>query len=624
VTHPTQTLTRLIRRARQLGSDLAATIALAWSAGPGLMLLAITLDAILALLPIANLWVGKLLLDAVTAAIAAGGQASEQSYEQLALLLGTQVGLVALSAAVGAATQAVHDLVADTIQHRVSQRILEKAATLEVAHFEDAATYDMLRNAAGDGAPRRFAAALQLVSMFQALVSLIGAASLMATLGPRVLPLAMIAAIPGVIAAARTGADNYRMIRHHAAVSRQQSYTAAVLTADALVKEVRLFGFEHYLLARWRTHYAGFRRQLVRLNQRRIAWNSMAAVASAALIGLATLPVLRQVSQGDMTVGDFSMFALGVAHVQQQFAALLRGATNVYEDLLYTRNVFEFLDLPARDLDAGEEWHGPIERVEFDHVSFRYPLTARDTLTDVCFTIERGQALALVGPNGAGKTTIVKLMTRLFEPSSGRVLLNGVDARRFSPRSVQRELSVIFQDFGRYHMTVRENIAIGRIERLDDDGALIDATRAAGAADFAAALPRGFDTMLGRQFAGGQELSGGQWQRMALARLYFRRASVRIFDEPTSALDAAAEAETIERFCRDRNQQITVLISHRLSTVRLADWIVVLERGATIEAGTHELLVAKGGVYASLYALQARGYYPTAGPQPQPYASSAN
>ncbi|MFO8150978.1 MAG: ATP-binding cassette domain-containing protein, partial [Trueperaceae bacterium] len=263
----------------------------------------------------------------------------------------------------------------------------------------------------------------------------------------------------------------------------------------------------------------------------------------------------------------------------------------------------------ARDLDAGEPWTGPIERIDFEDVGFRYPLTDRDVLRGVTFSVVRGESLALVGENGAGKTTLVKLLTRLYEPTSGRILLNGQDARRFSPRSVQREISGIFQDFGQYQMTVRENVAVGRGGGGEGDaGPLRDAADRAGASAVIDALPGGFEQMLGRAFAGGQQLSGGQWQRLALARLYYRGGSVLVFDEPTAALDGNAEFEVIEQLRGQAQGRITVIISHRFSTVRLADRIVVLDGGMITEAGDHDALMALGGTYAAMFSLQARGY----------------
>src|SRR5690606_35665421 len=278
---------------------------------------------------------------------------------------------------------------------------------------------------------------------------------------------------------------------------------------------------------------------------------------------------------GGITVGDFGLFIQGISQLQQQFSNLLSGISGIYQNLLYMRNLYEFLELPTTGHDEGETWVGPIESIELQGVHFRYPLTDRDVLVDVNVKVRKGETLALVGENGAGKSTLVKLITFLYRPTAGRILVNGMDASRFSPSSLRAEMSTVFQDFGQYQMTVRENIALGNVNAAADDAAVQAAAERAGAAEFIEALPERYDSMLGRWFEGGRQLSGGQWQRLALARLYFRGGSVLIFDEPTSALDADAEFEVIETLRAHARGRITIIVSHRFSTVRMAERIVV-------------------------------------------------
>src|SRR4051812_17588477 len=595
-------------RTRQMASDLAATARLVWDASPGLFSLILVLSLLLALVPAAALWVGKLLIDEVALAVRGGFASPAVAYSRLATLLALQVGIGATAALLQTIYGASRELLGDTLQNRISLRILEKAAALDVESFENAETYDALRNAYNEVGTRPLGVMFQMIGIGQALITLASIGSLMARLGWHVMPMVLLASIPGVIVSSKFGAEGYRMIRRRATDARHQNYLGSLLTSDTLVKEVRLFGFEEYLLDGWQRYYASFRAQFVSLLKRRSAWGLAASLGSSVLVAVATLSVLRRAAAGAITVGDFSLFALGIVQVQNQFSNLLGSVTGIYESLLYMRNLFEFLELPSRNLDAGEEWRGPINTIEFDRVSFRYPLTDRDVLSDVSFRIERGRALALVGENGAGKTTVVKLLTRLFEPTSGRILLNGVEAARFSPRSVQREMSIIFQDYGQYQMTARENIGISRTAALADQAAVELAGQKSGASELVDDLPERYDTMLGRLFPGGRQLSGGQWQRLALGRLYFRPASVQIFDEPTAALDAVAEAAMIDRLRAHGRERITLLISHRFSTVRMADWIVVLHGGAVVEAGGHETLLALHGIYATLFNLQARGY----------------
>jgi ATP-binding cassette subfamily B protein len=595
-------------RSRQLLADLLATARLVWSASPRLFSLILVLSVVLALVPAATLWVGKLLLDDVARAITGGFATPADAYRSLARLLALQVGISIAASLVQTVYNTSRELLGDTLQNRISLRILHKAAALDVESFENAETYDALRNAYNEVGSRPLGVMFQVIGIGQALITLTSIGGLMARLGWEVLPLVLLASIPGVIVSSTFGAENYRVMRRRATDARHQNYLGSILTSDNLVKEVRLFGFEQYLLDGWQEYYKKFRAQFVSLLARRSAWGLAATLGASLLIALATLSVLRRAANGTITVGDFSLFVGGIVQIQSQFTGLLNGVTGIYESLLYMRNLFEFLELPSRNLDEGETWRGPIDSIVFERVSFRYPLTDRDVLSDVSFTITKGQALALVGENGAGKTTVVKLVTRLFEPTAGRVLLNGVDAKRFSPRSVQCEMSIIFQDYGQYQMTARENIGLSRTDKLQDDAAIVRAGEKSGAVEVVDDLPERYETMLGRLFPGGRQLSGGQWQRLALGRLYFRPASVQIFDEPTAALDAIAEAAMIDRLREHGKDRISLLISHRFSTVRMADTIIVLHEGTVVEAGTHQDLLAKGGVYATLFNLQARGY----------------
>lgn len=595
-------------RTRQMLIDLAATARLVWDASSGLFVLILSVSLVLALVPAATLWVGKLLLDDVALAVRGGFGNADIAYRQLATLLALQVGIGAVAALLQTMYGASRELLGDTLQNRISLRILEKAAALDVESFENAETYDALRNAYNEVGSRPLGVMFQMIGIGQALITLASIGSLMTRLGWHVLPIVILASIPGVIVSSKFGAEGYRMIRRRATEARHQNYLGSILTSDTLVKEVRLFGFERYLIDGWQEYYRSFRTQFVSLLRRRSGWGLTASLSASFLIALATLSVLRRAALGAITVGDFALFVGGIVQIQNQFSSLLSSVTGIYESLLYMRNLFEFLELPSRNLDEGDQWRGPINIIEFEHVSFRYPLTDRDVLSDVSFRIERGQSLALVGENGAGKTTVVKLVTRMFEPTGGRILLNGLDAARFSPRSVQREMSIIFQDYGQYQMTARENIGLSRTSALGDDPAIEGAGEKSGAADVVHDLPDRYETMLGRLFPGGRQLSGGQWQRLALGRLYFRPASVQIFDEPTASLDALAEAAMIDRLRAHGAERITLLISHRFSTVRTAEHIVVLHEGGVVEAGRHEELVAQGGIYATLFNLQARGY----------------
>jgi ATP-binding cassette, subfamily B, bacterial len=589
----------------QMLKDLRATVALVSSASPLHASVIVGTALLQSLIPAATLWVSKLLLDNV--ALATQGRLPG-GFGTLATLLGLQVAIGVLGTLLASASSAARELLGDALQAKTTALILAKASSLEVERFENAKTYDALQDAYREVNIRPITVAMGVVGLAQSLITLVSIGALLALLEPLVLLLVLLSALPGVIVSNRFGAESYWMIRRRTPEARIQNYLATILTSDQLVKEVRLFGFEHYLLERWQEYYQRFRAQYVPLVYRRSAWTLGAALLSALLVAGATLQVLAKAAAGKITVGDFSLFIGGLLQVQSQFSGLLSGISNLYQNLMYMRNLFEFLELKGRDLDAGEQWQGEIESIEFQNVGFRYPGSERDVLKGASFKVTRGHALALVGENGAGKTTIVKLLTRLYEPTSGSILLNGLPASNFSPRSVQQAMSIIFQDYGQFQMTARENIALSDLSKLQDEPALASASARSGADDFLKTLPDGYDTVLGRLFAGGRQLSGGQWQRMALSRLYFRDASVIVFDEPTAALDAQAEFEAIEALRQQASNRIAVLISHRFSTVRLADQIVVLEEGKVSESGSHSELLAQNGVYAQLFRLQARGY----------------
>ena len=588
--------------------DLATTLSLVWEASPLRTIAIALLSLVQAGLPAANMWVAKLLLDQVAAAIAGQAGTPGQAFNSLLGLLLLQVGLVAVGNVVGIVQGANRELLGDTLQNRISRRILTKAGDLELAKFEDPKVYDSLQNAYREVGSRPLGVFSQIITLGQAVVTLGSVSALMVQLGWAVVPLVLLASLPAVWVQSRFGTEGYRMIRRQAQDARRQNYLGNLLTNDQAVKEIRLFGFGDYLMAQWQSYYHLFRGQLVSLIRRRSGWGLAASLASTGLVGAATAVVLRRAAAGAITVGDFGLFIQGIAQLQQQFSNLLSGVSGIYQNLLYMRNLYEFLELPIADHDVGETWTGPIESIELQAVHFRYPLTERDVLTDVNLKVRKGETLALVGENGAGKSTLIKLITFLYRPTSGRILINGLEATRFSPSSLRAEMSTVFQDYGQYQMSVRENVALGDVDEVSDDASVTAAARMAGADEFIEALPERYDNMLGRWFEGGRQLSGGQWQRLALARLYFRGGSVLIFDEPTAALDADAEFEVIETLRAHAKGRITIIVSHRFSTVRMAERIVVLEGGVVVEMGTHHELLEQNGVYARMFLKQARGY----------------
>ena len=370
--------------------DFRATLALVWEASRVQTLLIAVLSLIQAFIPAVSLWISKLLFDAVAAAVSGQLGSVSAAFERLLVLLLLQVGVGAFSSLLSTIQGANRELLGDRLQNSISRHILSKAAQLELSQFEDAQTYDALQNAYREVGSRPLGVFTQIITLLQSVITLTSVSALMAQLGASVVPLVLVAAVPGVWVTSRFGTQGYRMLRRQAADARVQNYLGYLLTNDTAVKEVRLFGFEDYLQSRWQTYYEKFRGQLVSLIKRRSFWGLGASLVSAGLIGAATLVVLRRAAQGLLTVGDFSLFVQGIAQLQSQFSNLLSGFTGIYQNLLYMRNLFEFLELPSRDLDVGETWQGSIDTIEFQNVSFRYPLTDKDVLKDVSFTGRAG------------------------------------------------------------------------------------------------------------------------------------------------------------------------------------------------------------------------------------------
>ena len=418
------------------------------------------------------------------------------------------------------------------------------------------------------------------------------------------------AGLPSFFAEAKFSGDAFRLFRWRSPDTRMQMYLETVIAREDGVKEVKLFQLGPKLLQRYR---AIFNRLFVEdraLTIRRDTWGFLLGlIASVAFYGAYAWIVLATI-YGRITLGAMTMYLVLFRQGQSAVSAILTAISGMYEDNLYLSNLYDYLGqpVPAR---RGSSLKGPDpERgLEFEHVSFAYPGAAENALTDISLELRRGESLALVGENGSGKTTLIKLLTRLYEPTEGRILLDGLDLRDWDVEVLRRRIGVIFQDFGRYQFTIGENIGAGDVRHMDDEVRQEAAAETGMAAPFIDSMPERYNTQLGRWFKGGRELSGGQWQKIALSRAFMRsEADILVLDEPTAAMDAAAEAQVFELFREEARNKMTILISHRFSTVRAADQIVVLHGGRIIESGTHESLLAEKGTYAQLFQLQARGY----------------
>ncbi|HLU65098.1 MAG TPA: ABC transporter ATP-binding protein [Kofleriaceae bacterium] len=580
-------------------------IGLVWSTSRLLTVLLIGLSLAAGLLPALIAYVGKWLVDAVVEA-AAGAAEPGRAIAFVAL----EAGLVASLAAAQRAISTCQSLLRAQLGHRVNVMILEKALTLELRHFEDSEFYDKLTRARREASSRPLSLVMRTFGLVQNLISLVTYGALLVGFSPMAAVVLALAALPVFAAETRFSGEAFRLFRWRTPETRQQAYLETVIAREDSAKEVMLFGLGSTLLDRYDQIFRRLYRDDRSLTLRRGLWGFVLGLVSTAAFYGAYAWIALEAARGAITLGDMTMYVLVFKQGQSALSAALTAIGGMYEDNLYLSNLYELLETevapPSGRATAGAR---PGDGIRFEGVSFTYPGSDRPALADVSFHLPPGRKLALVGENGSGKTTLIKLLTRLYEPTSGRVLLDGTDLGEWDIVALRRRIGVIFQDFVRYQFLVGENIGVGDVAALEEEERWMEAAEKGMAAPFIADLPSGYRTQLGRWFKGGRELSLGQWQKVALARAFMRQgADILVLDEPTASMDAGAEALIFERFREVTENQMAILISHRFSTVRMADHIMVLAGGRILEEGSHEALLARGGHYAHLFSLQAAGY----------------
>jgi len=580
-------------------------MALVWQTRPTLAIALGLLTLFSGVLPAGVAWVGARLVDAVVSAAAGHGSATPAL--QWVAWEGVLIVLMALCTRSLAFTNA---LLRQQLGHRVNVLILEKALQLDLEHFEDSEFYDRLIRARREASTRPLSLVLRSFGLLQNVVSLISFAVLLLQYSVWAVLLLLLAGLPGFIAETKFSGDAFRLFRWRSAEKRMQDYLESVLARDDHAKEVKLFGLGPRLLGRYKDIFVRLYDEDRRLAFRRDSWGFALGLLATATLYAAYAWVVLAAVRGQISVGQMTMYLLLFRQGQVAVTASLGAVSGLYEDNLYLSTLYDYLETPLRP-QTGHAKLGsvPGDGIRFEQVSFCYPGAAEPALHEVSLHLKPGGSLALVGANGSGKTTLIKLLTRLYQPTGGRILLDGTDLADWDPQRLRERIAVIFQDFARYQMPVGENIGAGDEPFFDDEQRWQEAAAKGRAEEFIGQLPDGYHTQLGKWFLNGRELSGGQWQKIALSRAFMRtRADILVLDEPTAAMDAQAEAEVFEHFQQLAQGRVTILISHRFSTVRRADQIAVLERGRLIELGSHEALMSSGGQYAQLFALQARGY----------------
>ena len=583
---------------------------LVWSTSQ-ILTIAIALFTIInGLLPAAIAYIGKLIVDSVVLASQNNLANGLTNDRYLAL---KYVGIEAIALIVLAASQkgltVSQSLLRVLLGQRVNVLILEKALTLDLAHFEDSEFYDKMSQARSQASSRPLSLISRMFGLGQSALTLLTFSGLLLNFSVWAVVVLVLAAIPSFIAETRFSEHAFRLFRWRSPETRQQHYLETLLAREDYAKEVQLYQLGGMLLQRYRDIFNRLYGEDRNLTiQKGVLGYLLGLLSTIAFYGAYTWMVIEAIA-GKISLGEMTMYLVVFRQGQSTFASALTSIGGMYEDNLYLANLYEFLEQPVPQ-SAGKITEGIIaDGIRFENVSFCYPQSQEPVLKDISLHLQHGEKLAIVGENGSGKTTLIKLLTRLYVPSDGRILLDGVDLNDWDIDVLRKRIGVIFQNFVQYQFTVGENVGVGDVEHLDDQQEWELASEKGMAKPFINNMPQGFGTQLGKWFKGGQELSGGQWQKIALSRAFMRsQADILVLDEPTAAMDAEAEMSIFNHFRALTKNQMVVLISHRFSTVRMADKIIVMANGRIIEQGSHEQLLTLNGRYAHLFSLQAEGY----------------
>lgn len=605
--HPGLYSSRVIRNYLGVFRYSGRAVRLVWTTSRPMTIVIVILSVIAGVLPASMAYVGKLIIDSVVHAYQTGVDVDR---DQALMYVGIEAALVVGMAACQRGIALMRALLRAQLGNRVNVMILDKALTLDLQQFEDSELYDKMTRARREASSRPLSLVMRTFGLVQDTISLVTYGGLLLSFSGWAVGILVIAALPVFVAETRYSGEAFRLFRWRTPETRHQMYLESVLAREDYVKEVQLYGLGPRLLDRYQEIFHKLYAEDRSLTWRRNLWGyALGLLSTAAFYGAYGWIAVATID-GDITLGDMTMYVMVFKQGQSALSSLLTAIGGMYEDNLYLSNLYEFLDeTVSPPIGTATEGSEPGDGVRFEDVSFVYPGADTPAVEGINLHIPPGSKLALVGENGSGKTTMIKLLTRLYKPTSGRVLLDGLDLQDWDPQVLRERIGVIFQDFARYQFIVGENIGVGDARAIDSEDRWRDAADKGLASPFIDELPDKYQTQLGRWFKGGRELSLGQWQKVALSRAFMRRdADILVLDEPTASMDAEAEVQIFDRFRDVTKDQIAVLISHRFSTVRMADYVVVLSNGHIVEEGSHDELMEHDGHYARLFTLQAAGY----------------
>ena len=612
-----RTVARTLKERLGALRNLGPFVSMVWRTSPSLTAASLALRLTRAILPVMTLFVGKLIIDEVVMLVqmpqkphSIADWLASGYLDRMGLLLLAEFALAVLSDLLGRVVSLIDSLLSERVTNASSVRLMEHAATLDLEDFEDAEFQDQLERARRQSSGR-MSLMTQIFTQAQDIVTVASFAAGLVIYAPWLIALLMVALIPAFLGEAHFNALSYSLDYSRTPERRELDYVRQTAASVETAKEVKIFGLNSFLINRYRELASAFYSANRRIAVRRAGWGGLFTAVGTAGYYTAYAYIVWRTLEGAFTVGDLTFLAGSFRRLRNLFEGLLAGFSSTASQALYLNDLFSFFEVQPeiQSPQNPRPFQKPIrDGFSFENVGFRYPGADRWAVRHLTFTLHAGEVLALVGENGAGKTTLVKLLTRLYDPDEGRILLDGHDLRDYDLETLRGNMGVIFQDFVRYNLSAADNIAVGRIDARDDLARIERAAQRSQADEVIARLPDGFDQMIGKRFRNGVELSGGEWQKIAIARAYMREADVLILDEPTAALDARSEFEVFRRFKELSKGKTGVLISHRFSSVRMADRILVLADGQVEAAGTHEELMSQKGRYAELFELQAAGY----------------